>query len=338
MSHQGQYNDDIDDDASAEGANIRSFFRSNSSSSSSEDGENSNEEDCNVSTTDKSKEVIEEVVTFMDNIDITQKVVGGSIADRIWPGAEYLAKYVLDTVRDGKCPCSDETIVTNEQRTKPDKTLDYELKFNENVSIARNTIQSFLCNQPTSVSSGKNDLGNNKLSIIELGAGVGLTGIKLATELECNVLLTDLEIALPLLEKNISMNCAKFRIGQNAVSAKRLSWGTDDWQLCFNTIMDENLQNKLLILAADCVYFEELHDPFELTIASLLSNAPDGSICLIASERRWKRDNTFFSNIGKLTRTKTHQLKCVCVQETITRLSSEKRTILRVYCIQWVKK
>ena len=40
-------------------------------------------------------------------------------------------------------------------------------------------------------------------------------------------------------------------------------------------------------------------------------------MCVIASEKRWKRDNTFFVNFGKKTKTNSHSLQCFCVQENI---------------------
>lgn len=78
--------------------------------------------------------------------------------------------------------------------------------------------------------------------ILELGAGVGLTGIKCAKAIpNSSVILTDLEQAMGLLRKNIEVNNAR-----NAV-AQPLDWGADT--------DTKRIKQVDLILAADCVYW-----------------------------------------------------------------------------------
>jgi hypothetical protein len=148
-------------------------------------------------------------------------------------------------------------------------------------------------------------------------------------------LLTDLPEALPLLERNIQLNRERFCGGPDAVQARVLAWGNKDhveqvfqeWQ---------SSDSPVLVLASDCVYYAELHLPLEQTLAALLSNAPKGSMCLIAGARRWKRDTKFYAKLGKATRSATHCLSTTVLKETITRNDKQERQITRVYCVQWL--
>lgn len=179
-------------------------------------------------------------------------------------------------------------------------------------------------------------------SILELGAGVGYTGLKLALELPCKVLLTDMEEAIPSLNKNIQLNSHQFRLGSSAVSCTPLLWGAQ--QDSYLETISPNINNhNWLILASDCVYYEELHLPLEQTLASLLSSKANSSshhrLCLLAGMRRWKRDNTFYSQLGRRTRTSTHTLQCTCLHELVEKpgtSNSDNRNILRVYAVRWV--
>jgi tRNA1(Val) A37 N6-methylase TrmN6 len=58
---------------------------------------------------------------------------------------------------------------------------------------------------------------SHPLRIIEVGAGVGMTGMQLATRFDAQVLLTDLPEAVPLLERNIQLNRERFHGGPGAV-------------------------------------------------------------------------------------------------------------------------
>lgn len=182
---------------------------------------------------------------------------------------------------------------------------------------------------------------STNFSILELGAGVGYTGLKLATELPCTVQLTDLEEAMSLLTENIRLNSHQFHLGPSAVSCVPLIWGTPQ-ESFISTLRHQQNLHKWLLLASDCVYYEELHLPLEQTLAALLSNPSNTSnhhqLCLLAGMRRWKRDTTFYSKLGRRTRTATHTLQCTCLHELVERPSNttDHRSILRIYAVRWV--
>jgi hypothetical protein len=206
-------------------------------------------------------------------------------------------------------------------------------------------LKELLVMTPQNNDTSTSNSNEHVLPIIELGAGVGLTGIELATQLSVRVLLTDLEVALPLLQKNALLNQERYRLGPDAVEVLKLGWGVEedyqkalDWTREISPDADiDATQTPLLILGSDCVYWENLHEPLEDTLYRLLSSTPQESMCLLATVRRWKRDNTFYQNLGKRTRTATHELQCTCLQETVRRNGTE-REIMRIFAVQWVER
>jgi Lysine methyltransferase len=226
------------------------------------------------------------------------------------------------------------------------------------------------------------------------------------------VLLTDLETALPLLQRNISLNINPMqekdnndddddRIGiiekeishqltslsistsndtvqQTNSSAKILSSSTStttttttvqamklDWsnindsmdairwfQLISQsqhdavttstrtTVQQPSLsiqsQTPILIIGSDCVYWESLHEPLRCCLFTLLSNAPVGSICLLAGMRRWKRDTSFYNSLNSIKNSNTSsKMECICLYEQVVPKQKEddQREIMRIYAI-----
>lgn len=140
-----------------------------------------------------------------------------------------------------------------------------------------------------------------------------------------------MEDVLPLLHKNVLLNSNSFLCGPNSVQVQRLDWTKpeEDVISVLHTLLKEMnnhhllssseseagsssssksctgllLQRPLLIIAADCVYYESLHVPLEQTLSNLLSSCSlSSSLCVMTSVRRWKRDNRFYSKLGKQSR------------------------------------
>ena len=278
-----------------EGAIARNLFRTDDDSSEDEDGECGDDattpQSLNASQESADHERIHTFVQYpIMDIVLEEQTIGGSIAQRLWPAAAYLANFIM-TQHASSSQASDESHTT------------------------RSTISV-----PT--------------TIIELGAGVGLTGLQLATFFHCRVLLTDLPDAMPLLLRNIELNRKRFLGGEAAVQAQVLTWGNqDDAESAL--LWAGHTRQPVLIIASDCVYFPKLHTPLEQTLCHLLKGDRTGIKCLIAGMRRWKSDNAFFKNIGTKTKTTTHQLICECLQETVTRTEQNQREIIRVFSIEW---
>ncbi|RYG64042.1 hypothetical protein EON64_14780 [archaeon] len=127
--------------------------------------------------------------------------------------------------------------------------------------------------------------------VLELGAGLGLSGLYLASLLQAQspgttrVLLTDLEEALNALQRHIYMN----RLPDVPVAAAALPWGDQD---SIRTLLPSTEQG-VLVIAADVVYFEHLFAPLAYTLQHLCCE--HRATVIIAHLKRWKRDNQFFA-------------------------------------------
>lgn len=113
-------------------------------------------------------------------------------------------------------------------------------------------------------------------SVLELGAGVGLTGI--TVNLECQpsrVVLTDChDTVLAVLEKNVGINCN----GANATVLK-LPWEEVDAEKC------RSLGKIDVIIAADVVYDFQLFHPLADAIKCLSSSGGAQETYLACTER-----------------------------------------------------
>jgi SAM-dependent methyltransferase len=111
--------------------------------------------------------------------------------------------------------------------------------------------------------------------VLELGSGLGLTGLALAIWCECaSVRLSDGDPqAVERLQQNVQLNAGNF--GETAVDAVELLWGEGKL-----TDLGERFD---VIIASDCVYDRWLHAPLLKTLARWLS--PRGCVVVIASRR-----------------------------------------------------
>ncbi|XP_023142947.3 EEF1A lysine methyltransferase 3-like isoform X1 [Amphiprion ocellaris] len=109
--------------------------------------------------------------------------------------------------------------------------------------------------------------------IIELGAGTGVVGI-LAARLGAEVTLTDLPLALPQLEANVSANMPSSGWPSSPPAVLPLSWGED--HMTFPSDWD-------LVLCADIIYLPETYPQLVETLAHLCKN---GALVYLSSKMR----------------------------------------------------
>ncbi|KAG5274869.1 hypothetical protein AALO_G00141040 [Alosa alosa] len=109
--------------------------------------------------------------------------------------------------------------------------------------------------------------------IIELGAGTGIVGI-LAARLGADVTITDLPLAVPQLQSNVSANTPSGGWPSVEPTVVPLSWGQD--QKNFPSDWD-------LVLGADIVY---LSDTYPLLLETLTHLCEDGAVVYLSSKMR----------------------------------------------------
>ncbi|XP_024126127.1 EEF1A lysine methyltransferase 3 [Oryzias melastigma] len=117
--------------------------------------------------------------------------------------------------------------------------------------------------------------------IIELGAGTGLVGI-LAARLGAEVTLTDLPLALPQLQANVSANTPSGGWPSAEPAVLPLSWGED--HLDFPSDWD-------LVLGADIIYLPETYPLLVKTLAHLCK---DGAVVYLSSKIRKEHEAHVF--------------------------------------------
>jgi len=358
--HDEDNGNDDDDDGSAEGAVFQSLFDDDSS----DDGVKSAKDDDGDHMTAQNKTSTATTATTATGIErpaadqfvertilhvtIKEQQVGGSIAHRLWPSAEALARFVVDYA--GRRITRQELLeqVLSQRRQQP--KLDALRLQLEN---ALDAVDATLRITPTDVGSDDNT-GSTKeeqsastptpsgqatrtpIIALELGSGIGLTGLEVSTQMPTRLLQTELQTGLPILQDNIDLNRWRFLLGTDCVEAMRLDWGNEsETREALEWIERQQSQTKqpsddgaavvlastlpVLILASDCVYWPELHLPLEQVLMRLLSQCPPQSVCLLAGMRRWKSDNAFYQSLGKQTQTPTHRLQCTCLREHVYR-------------------
>ncbi|XP_051272157.1 EEF1A lysine methyltransferase 3-like [Dicentrarchus labrax] len=109
--------------------------------------------------------------------------------------------------------------------------------------------------------------------IIELGSGTGVVGI-LAARLGAVVTLTDLPLALPQLQANVSANMPPSGWPTTLPTVLPLSWGED--HMNFPSDWD-------LVLCADIIYLPETYPLLVETLAHLCKN---GALVYLSSKMR----------------------------------------------------
>jgi hypothetical protein len=173
---------------------------------------------------------------------------------------------------------------------------------------------------------------DKELNIIELGCGLGVSGLLIAKVLELHssdlklgkVVLTDLEPVMSILNENIELNA----LGEKVV-AFPLDWFQKESVHELFDLFFRDVSKPPLVIAADVVYFESLFQPLSEVFELLCSR---GCTIIVSHVKRWKRDAKFFQLCKK------KNLEVVILSESVEHLPHEHtgeltRQISRIYQI-----
>lgn len=124
-----------------------------------------------------------------------------------------------------------------------------------------------------------------KLTVLELGCGLGTVGISLAQSIpDCDVLLTDLPSVADLVNANIT--------AMRPAIASRVSFAALDWE---QRTLPKPIQARVhdLIVVSECTYNTSTLPALVSTLVLLLERSPK-AIILVATKRRHESEAAFF--------------------------------------------
>lgn len=172
--------------------------------------------------------------------------------------------------------------------------------------------------------------GTKQLNILELGAGLGVTGMFLA-KCSCfigfeeigKVLLTDIGDAVPTINENIIRN------GLDGTEACELDWNKPESVAAACSKFPQFAEYPPIVIASDVVYWECLFLPLVVVLSELCRK---GCIVYMSHVRRWKKDQKFFQLCRK------HALSVTTLSEVVEFVPHEhtnepQKQISRVYKI-----
>ncbi|KIV94352.1 hypothetical protein PV10_02126 [Exophiala mesophila] len=126
-----------------------------------------------------------------------------------------------------------------------------------------------------------------RLKVLELGAGCGIVGITFAHLVKSDVILTDLEDAQEIMDKNI--RCASPLAG-SSLQTQKLDWAAR---------LDDSLSGQFdLVLVSDCIYNPDSSVHLVETLRQLATRAPK-VLVLVGFKRRHDADSVFFDRMNE---------------------------------------
>lgn len=123
------------------------------------------------------------------------------------------------------------------------------------------------------------------IKVLELGAGCGVVGIALAQLYPCDMLLTDLDEAIEILQTNIKL--ASIKSG-STLRAEVLDWSME---------LQDSINVKYdLVIVSDCIYNPDSSVHLVETLQRLARLSPQ-AIILVGFKRRHYADDVFFDRM-----------------------------------------
>lgn len=126
-----------------------------------------------------------------------------------------------------------------------------------------------------------------RLKVLELGAGCGIVGIAFAHLVKSDVILTDLEDAREIMDKNIR---SASPMAGSGLQTQELDWSAG---------LGDGLNGQFdLVLVSDCIYNPDSSIHLVETLRQLATCAPK-VLVLVGFKRRHEADTVFFDHMNQ---------------------------------------
>ncbi|BBM99218.1 hypothetical protein MPTK1_1g19660 [Marchantia polymorpha subsp. ruderalis] len=127
------------------------------------------------------------------------------------------------------------------------------------------------------------------LSVIELGAGLGLTGLLCARLCE-HVVITDYnDTILKVMQMNVDHQVSTGALPVSSAEVQKLDWSVDEH---LDSILEKHPQGFDLVMGADICYQRSYVPLLFRTIRRLLNQQKPGSAALLGYVSRWRSMDT----------------------------------------------
>jgi predicted nicotinamide N-methyase len=157
----------------------------------------------------------------------------------------------------------------------------------ENLDLATWGSSSILANQLHLLDIRPNDVGQDEIQMLELGAGTGLVGLSAAVIWKANIVLTDLRPLIPGLAKNIEENARTLADHGAAARAGTLDWNNPTTLTFYGDdgngkprILSAETAKASIIFAADTIYSEDHPEMLCNAIFAWLKHGPQSRVII----------------------------------------------------------
>jgi predicted nicotinamide N-methyase len=184
-------------------------------------------------------------------------------------------------------PISTFTVPSNKEGEHVDIEIHVSRLRAENLDLATWGSSSILANQLHLLDVRPNDVAQDEIQMLELGAGTGLVGLSAAVIWKANIVLTDLHPLIPGLAKNIEENAKTLAASGASARAGTLDWNKSSTLVLYGDdderkprVLSADTAKASIVFAADTIYSEDHPEMLCNAIFAWLKPGPQSRVII----------------------------------------------------------